>query len=215
MLKQNKTKLLITSIVILIPVVIGLLLWNQLPDKIVTHWNAEGVADGWSSKAFAVFAMPCFLLALHWLCLLITNTDPKRKNYSERMFTMVVWICPITSVLMTSLVYGIALGMEISIEKVMPIFLGLMFIIIGNYLPKCKQNYTLGIKIPWTLNDEENWNYTHRLTGKIWVVVGFVLMMCAMLPSKVIFLVFIVVLIVATVIPVICSYSFYKKKEKN
>lgn len=215
MLKENKGKLIITSIITLLPILIGLILWNQLPDKVPTHWNAEGVVDGWSSKAFAVFGLPLFLFVVHWVCLLASSADPKRYNYADKILSIVFWICPVISVLGFVLIYATALGMELKVDKIMLILVGVTFAVIGNYLPKCKQNYTMGIKIPWTLNDEENWNYTHRLGGKVWVATGVIIMFCLFLPAKVMFVTMLVALFAAIMVPVICSYLFYKKKEKN
>ena len=79
MLKQNKRKLLISSAVILLPALVGLLLWNQLPARMATHWGLDGTTDGWSGRTFAVFGMPLMLLATHWLCILITAKDPKSQ----------------------------------------------------------------------------------------------------------------------------------------
>ena len=80
MIKKNWKTLLITSVVILLPILVGLVLWNQLPDQIPSHWDASGEIDGWSSKPFTVFGMPLILLALQWLCVLGTNSDPKKEN---------------------------------------------------------------------------------------------------------------------------------------
>lgn len=215
MIKNNKGKIILTSIIILLPILIGLILWGKLPDKLPTHWNAEGVVDGWSSKGFAVFGLPLFLFAVHWICLLATGADPKKQNYSEKLLNIVFWICPIISALGGVLIYGTALGMEFKVDKIMLILMGIMFIIVGNYLPKCKQNYTMGIKIPWTLNDEENWNCTHRMSGKLWVVSGIILILCLFLPTKVMSVVLIIVLFAAVIVPMVYSYLFYKKKVKN
>lgn len=215
MIKKNKGKLILTSIVILIPIVIGLFLWNKLPDKLPTHWNAEGVADGWSSKGFAVFGLPAILFGFHWLCLLVSSADPKNKNYSEKLLQLVFWICPLISVLFGGISYGVALGIEIKVDKIMLLLMGLMFIIIGNYMPKCKQNYTMGIKLPWTLNDEENWNKTHRMAGRLWVITGFLVMLCILVPTTVMVVTFIIILIVSVMIPTIYSYLLYKNKQKN
>ena len=94
MIRENKGRLIWSSIVIVLPILIGLLLWNQLPDRIATHWDTQGVANGWSSKAFTVFALPCILLVLHWVCVLASNADPKWKNYPAKMLSIVLWICP-------------------------------------------------------------------------------------------------------------------------
>ena len=80
MIKKNLKTLILTSIVTLIPVVIGLLLWNRLPEQIPSHWDINGNIDAWSSKGFAVFAIPALLLVLHWVCVIASAADPKHKN---------------------------------------------------------------------------------------------------------------------------------------
>ena len=215
MIKKNKGKLILTSIIILVPILIGLILWDKLPDKVPTHWNAEGVVDGWSSKGFAVFGMPAFLFVIHWFCLLVSNADPKRQNYSEKLFQLVFWICPVLSVLVGVLTYGTALGMEFKVDKIMLILVGVVFIVVGNYMPKCKQNYTMGIKLPWTLNDEENWNKTHRMAGKLWVITGFLVMLCILAPTSVMVAIFIITLFVAVMIPTAYSYLLYRNKRES
>ena len=208
MIKKNLKVLLITSIIILLPVLAGVMLWNQLPDPMPTHWNAAGEVDGWSSKPFAVFGLPMFLLAAQWLCVLGTGADPKRKNHPQKIIHLVLWIIPVLSVVMHTFTYLIALGYGVRMEVVMPIFMGLLFVIIGNYLPKCKQNYTIGIKIPWTLNNEENWNKTHRFTGFLWVVCGIAIMATGFFGG---FWIFFIIMLPMTIAPFIYSYILHRR----
>ena len=215
MIKVNKKKLIITSIIILVPIIIGLILWNKLPDKIPTHWNAAGEVDGWSSKAFAVFGLPGFLFAVHWLCLLASSADPKKQNIEGKVLNIVIWTCPVISVLGAVLMYGTALGMEFRVEKIIPSLVGVVFIVVGNYLPKCKQSYTMGIKLPWTLNDEENWNRTHRLGGKLWVACGVVIILSMFLPNKFMVAIFLSVVATAVFVPTVYSYLIFREKEKR
>lgn len=212
MIKKNLKLLIITSIVILLPIVAGLILWDKLPAQIATHFDARGSADGFSSKAFAVFGFPVLLLAFHWICTIGTSADPKSKNHSDKILTLVLWICPVISLLFNSLIYAYAMEIPIDIGLVMTLFLGAVFIFIGNYLPKCKQNYTIGIKVLWTLNDEENWNYTHRISGKIWVAGGVIIMLTSFFRQ--IWIAVIIMLLIA-VVPFAVSYLFYRKKNKK
>ncbi|MBQ7050098.1 MAG: SdpI family protein [Firmicutes bacterium] len=212
MIRRNKGILIITSIIMLIPVVIGLLLWNQLPAQVPSHWGINGEIDGWSSKAFVVFGLPVLLLAIHWVCVIASSADPSSKNYHPKMLTLVLWICPVLSLILNSLVYATALGYSLNIEIIMPLLVGLMFVIVGNLLPKCRQSYTMGIKLPWTLASEENWNKTHRLGGKVWVIGGVLTMATAFLGS---FWVLLAVLIIMVAVPTIYSYRYYAKYEKN
>ena len=208
MIKKNWKVLLVTSIVILLPVLAGLFLWNQLPEQIPSHWNAAGEVDGWSSKPFTVFGMPLILLAAQWLCTLGTGADPKKNNHPPKILHLVLWIIPVLSAVLHAVIYTTALGKEVRMEVVMPVFIGILFTIIGNYLPKCKQNYTIGIKIPWTLSSEENWNRTHRFAGRLWVICGIAIMLTGFFGG---FWVFLPVVILMVLAPVIYSYLLYRK----
>lgn len=199
---------MITSLVILLPVLAGVILWNQLPEQMPTHWNASGEVDGWSSKPFAVFGLPLILLAAQWLCMLGTLADPKKENHPQKIFQLVLWIIPVLSVALHAFTYAVALGNEVPIEVFMPVLIGLLFAIIGNYMPKCKQNYTIGIKIPWTLNSEENWNKTHRFAGYLWTLCGIAIMLTGFFGG---FLIFFGIALVMVIVPVIYSYILYRK----
>lgn len=212
MIKENKKLLAITSIVILIPMLIGLLLWNRLPEQIPSHWDINGNIDNWSSKSFVVFGLPAMLLGLHWLCVIASAADPKHKNYSKKMLLTVLWICPIIGLFLFSLVYATALGYPIKVEIIMPLLVGLMFIIVGNLLPKCRQTYTMGIKLPWTFASEKNWNKTHRFAGKIWVMGGIVTMATAFLSN---FWMLFFILIVMVAAPTAYSYLYYRKHGQD
>lgn len=208
MIKKNWKALLITSVVILLPMLAGVILWNQLPEQIPSHWNAEGEIDGWSSKPFAVFGLPMILLAAQWLCTLGTGADPKKNNHPEKILHLMLWIIPVLSAVLNVVTYAAALGKEVRMEMVMPVFMGLLFAIIGNYLPKCKQNYTIGIKIPWTLSSEENWNKTHRFTGRLWVACGLGIMLTGFFGGFWIFLPIVLLMVLA---PFVYSYMLHRK----
>ena len=211
MIKKHKILFLITALINLLPIPAGLLLWNKLPETIATHWNAEGVADGFSSKSIAVFVLPLFLFAIHIICVAVTSADPKNKGVESKPLMLMFWICPVLSLLVSSMTYATALGYAIKVEIIAPVFMGVLFLVIGNYMPKCKQNYTMGIKIPWTLNDEENWNKTHRFAGIVWVIGAVIILATAFLGSVAIFL---SVTIIMAIAPMVYSYCYYKKNNK-
>ena len=194
--------------VILLPILVGIILWQQLPEQIPSHWDMNGNVDGWTTKGFAVFGFPVLMLALHWFGVFATFADPKHKNHSPKLLHFVFWIVPAISILLCTLTYSAAMDNEVHVEKMVSVFLGVLFVIIGNYLPKCKQNYTIGIKLPWTLNSEENWNKTHRLAGRLWVVSGFIIAFSGffnILP------VIIAVFVVMITVPVVYSYILHRK----
>lgn len=215
MIKNNKWKIIISSAIILLPILAGLILWNSLPEQMATHWGADGEANGWSSRLFAVVGLPVFIFFVHWICLFATAADKKNKNQNKKIFGIIFWICPVISVFGSATIYAAAFGKDFSSDIIMLILIGLMFVILGNYLPKCKQNYTIGIKLPWTINNEENWNKTHRLAGKFWVVGGLLMMATAFLPHQLIPYILCVILIVVAVIPTVYSYLYHRKQHKK
>lgn len=170
MIKRNLKTVIITCILLLLPILVGVLLWDRLPKQMVTTFGTYGEETGYSSKAFTVFVMPLSMLGVHLLCVFLTSIDPKNKRISDKMFTLILWVIPFISMCMFFYIYAYALGYSIDIYMFMMFLFGILFIVLGNYMPKMKQSYTIGIKLPWTLDSEENWNRTHRLGG--WVFMG-------------------------------------------
>ena len=175
MIKQNKKMIILTSIVTLLPIVIGLLLWNQLPQLMATHFNFNGQPNGYSSKTFTVFVLPLILLVIHLFCVIGTSIDPKSKNINKKIFSIVLWISPLISLLVCSCIYGYALGYITNISFLTELMIGVLFIVLGNYIPTVKPNYTVGIRTSWALDDPDNWYHTHRFGGKCMVIGGILL----------------------------------------
>jgi uncharacterized membrane protein len=188
--------------------VAGALIWNKLPDKLSIHWNMEGEVDGYASKAFAVIVMPLIFLGIHWLTAFAISADPKKSNHSDKMIHLSFSIVPALSVILSAITYAVGIGMDILVNAIVPMILGFTFVLIGNYLPKCKQNYTIGIKIPWTLNSEENWNKTHRLAGWVWVIGGIIMIPLAPLCG---IWVLLPVILIISIAPIVYSFILHKK----
>ena len=210
MIKKNLKIVIITSVITLLPIAAGLVMWNKLPERMPTHWGFSGEVDGWSSKPFAIFFIPLFMLAIHLICMVATSMDPKNQGVNSKVFTLILWICPVLSVVCMTASYAEALGMSVKVELIVPLVMGILFLIIGNYLPKCKQNYTIGIKIPWTLNDEDNWNKTHRFAGFVWTVCSLIVIVGAFFKNIVVFTTFIPIAVMV-IVPMIYSYICYRK----
>jgi len=211
-MKEHKGKLILSSLLVLLPLAVGLLLWNRLPAQVPMHWNAAGEVDGWGSRLLAVCGMPLFLLAIHWVCLLFTFLDPKNKGQSRKALGLVFWICPAVSLISGTATLSEALGAPLRINTLMLLFIGILLIAVGNYLPKCKQNYTIGIKVMWALEDEENWAATHRFASRLWVGCGVVTLLLAFWPEIGMWVTLGLVLL-TTLGSVLYSYLFYKKKH--
>ena len=182
MMKQYKKELIVSTLLALLPIAAGLLLWNRLPGQLATHWGMHG-ADRWSGKAAAVFLQPLLLLAAHYLVLFFVFRDAKNRNQSKKVVGLLFWMIPAVSILVSGITYAVALGWKFRLASLLYVGLGLMFAAIGNYFPKCRPNRTVGIRISWTLGSEENWNATHRFAGKVWVIGGFAMVLAALLPE--------------------------------
>ena len=208
LLNRNKKTLVLISILILLPSVFGILMWNSLPDSLPVHWDFSGNPDGYAGRPFAVIGLPLILLLLLWVCVLGISKDPKAHNVNSRVFRILLWIFPVISLIFSAFIYSYSMGIKVNVTMITLILLGLMFIVIGNYLPKCKPTYTIGIRVPWTLADPENWTKTHRLGGKLFIAAGFISIVSIFLGTDI---PAIISLIAAGVIPVIYSFVIYKK----
>lgn len=208
-MKKYRGRLILTCIITLLPMMVGLILWNRLPDTMAVHWGINNEANGWSSKEFVVFGMPVILTALHLLAVSATMADPKKRNIGNKMFGILFWIVPVINWLVMMMIYLSALGTKMNIGLVTNILVGVVFIVVGNYLPKNKQNYSVGIKIPWTLDDEENWNKTNRLSGYLFIICGFVFIINAFFLS----IIPLIAIALAVIIPSVYSYCLYRQKR--
>ncbi|MGN0773274.1 MAG: SdpI family protein [Candidatus Ventricola sp.] len=184
MWREHRMLLVLTSAIILLQMLVGVLLWDRLPDPMATHFNFQNEPDGWSSKPFAVFGMPLVLLGLHLMCLLLScASNIQMQNISSRVKILMLLIIPAASLLATVLCYGYALGAPFAIDRIVWVFVGVVFALVGNYLPKMRRSTIAGIRLPWTLADEEIWNRTHRFAAPVWVLCGLLLIVCGLIGS--------------------------------
>ncbi|NBK96585.1 MAG: DUF1648 domain-containing protein [Erysipelotrichia bacterium] len=212
---KNKKALIISSIACLFPIAIGLIFYSQLPEQIPIHWNATGEIDNYANKPIALFGFPFGLLLMHIFVLWAMDKDPKYQNIPKVMYTLMYCFIPILTNFICCFTINAALpnGLDINITKATSLFIGILFLFIGNYLPKCKQSYTVGIKTPWALDDEENWNKTHRLAGFIWSITGLMMLLTIFLPAKFMMAYILILVFIMGFIPYIYSYFLYRKKK--
>ena len=211
-MKTNKKTLILTSVVMLLPILIGILLWNKLPDSMAIHFNFDNEADGYREKWFAVIIVPFILLAVHLIMAMIIAADPRKKNISSKVYGINIWILPSLSLALTVVIYVYNLGIHFNISLFLGIFLGITYIILGNYMPKTRQNYTIGCLLPWTYANEENWNKTNRLAGVINIIIGILVIINAAMGMFDIFYSLLVAVIIGYLIPLGYSYFLHAKK---
>lgn len=212
MIKRNKIKLIISSVIILLPVLIGIFGSKILPPETAIHWGLDGKADGWGNPSVIFFVLPLVLLAIHWICMIITAVIDKDAAQNKKVVSITFWIVPVISLMSCGVILSAVLGYTSKMSAIISLILALAFIIIGNYMPKITRNRTMGIKIKWTLSNDENWSATHRFAGKVYVVAGFVCLLAMPLPTVALPFVMIGLILPCILLPVIYSYRFYKKQ---
>ena len=211
---KRKTTIILTTILCLSPILLGLYLYDQLPDMVPTHFNFRGEPDGWSSRPMAVFGMPLFMASMNLLCHWAYAYAQKKESGKvapDILLHICNWIPAVISVIVMPMSLFMAIGVKVPLTELLNILLGVMFLVLGNYLPKCKMNAYIGIKLPWTYSSDENWRRAHRLGGFVWVACGVILLVNVVVQSLLLQL---VPMFAAIFIPGIYSYLIYRK-EKN
>jgi uncharacterized membrane protein len=145
------------------------------------------------------------------------NVDPKKNAYDKfnKQYYMIFFLVSLLMLVIELYTIAFSLNMKIfNINIIMPFAVGLLFAIIGNSMPKFKQNFYAGIRTSWTLADDDVWFKTHRLGGKIWFIGGILMMISVFLPDVLKTIVFFTVVALIVVVPIIYSYIIYKNKIK-
>lgn len=216
-MKKPRSRLPISKVVfalIIFLYIIGFIMYPRLPDMVPSHWNVSGEVDGYMPKKFYVIFFPSLTLGLYLLMSLAPIMDPRPESYNKFRGVFegfrIILVLVFTVIYIATLLF--ALGMPISIAKIINLSLGIMFIFIGNYFGKIRHNYTFGIKTPWTLANEEIWNKTHRVSGPLWVAVGFIwIFSIFLLTEKLAFSVNMVALLLASGFGFIYSFILFKQ----
>jgi uncharacterized membrane protein len=159
--------------------------YAHFPDKVAVHWNFAGGVDRYGSRAEGAWAIPGMLMAMYVMFLVLPLLDPKRDRYVEfekyyRLFRLAILFLMLVIFAASGL---FNLGYPVRIEDVVPISIGLMFIVMGNFMGKIKNNWFMGIRTPWTLSSENVWNKTHRMGGWLFAIYGLIIMVSPHLPQ--------------------------------
>lgn len=212
MIKNNKIKLIFSSILILLPILIGIIRWDTLKKVFQVNGVTGGTFDGETGLKVFIFGLPVFLLILHWVAIFITAREFKKRPQSDKVFGVLIWTLPLISIVASAVTHLSETNSSSTLYSLLFVLFGGIFVFIGNYLPKTRPNRVYGMRIAWTLESEDNWYATHRISGKLMVICGIIIILCALLTITAAFVISIIALLTSTVIPVIYSYRFHKKE---
>lgn len=211
-----KKKINIYSLILIVLVLtMTIIFYDKLPEEIPIHWNLKGEVDNYVSKPFGAFLSPLLMVAI-WLGMkFLPNIDPRRHNYKkfESSYEIAIGVLVTFAFVLQMAIILSSLGYDISMDRIIMVMAGVMFVVIGNYLPKAKSNFFYGIKTPWTLSCEISWKKTHRLGGRLFVVSGLAIILSSLLFNETVrVVVMILTLLAVAIVPIWASY-FYAKED--
>lgn len=191
----------------------ALTVYPRLPQRLPTHWNLRGQVDGWMDKPWGALMMPLMatgVLALMWL---LRRVDPRARNvdrFRDEWFLVINFIYLLFAV-MEVVTLGYAMGWPVDVDRVVPLVVGLLFLGIGNYLPRIRSNWFMGIRTPWTLDNDRVWRATHRVGGRTFVAAGLIMMLAAFLPASVRTAATLAAAVIGAGVPLVYSYVAYRR----
>ena len=214
---STNTTSIIVLILIAIAVIAGALLWNQLPEQMASHWNANDQVDGYMPKFWGVFLMPLVTLGMFALFIVLPNVDPLKANIVTFRGAFNLFILLIVAFMLY--IHGLTLAWSLGYQSfkmsaAMLPFLGILFIFIGYLLRQAKRNFFIGIRTPWTLSSDTVWDKTHQLGSILFMVSGALAIAGSFLGGMAAFWLLLVPLMGSTLFLVIYSYVLYRNETR-
>jgi uncharacterized membrane protein len=211
--KLNPKMELLLLLISIIPIIVTVALLSKIPDQVPIHWNLKGEIDGYGSK----WLSPIMTIGFYLLFLGMMFIDPKKGNYEKFMGLLykIRLILTLFFTMVVCLTISAAMGEDVRMDRVLLISVPLLFAFIGNTIISIKPNWFIGVRTPWTLENETVWRKTHRLTGLLWFWAG---LLCATIgffvKTDTGFIVLLVVTSVIIVVPLVYSYLIYRREPK-
>lgn len=202
-------------VLLVLMLVVAIWAYPRLPERIPTHWNLEGEVDGWSAR-WMVFFPPAMGLLMLVLMPVLRRIDPRRANYDrfEPTFWLVINVIIAFMFVPHLMTIGAALGWPLpATDRVLVGAVGVLFILLGNYMPRVKSNWWMGIRTPWTLSSESVWRSTHRLGGRMFVVGGVVMILSLALTPEARVAALITAVVLSALVPAVWSYMAWRRER--
>jgi uncharacterized membrane protein len=171
---------------IAVTLVVSVVLYPKLPERVATHFDIHGEANGWSSRGFAAFFVPGILVLTWGLLRWLPSIDPRRANYDKFQETYDLVVNAILTLVagIHVMVLGVALGWPVPVARIVPVGVGALLLVLGNVLPRARPNWWFGVRTPWTLSSDTVWTRTHRMAGYLLTAAGVMCASAAVLPPR-------------------------------
>ncbi len=203
--------------IVLLPFIYLAYLWNDLPEKVPLHWNIKGEVNRYGDKIELIFIPILLPLLIYIIFLVVPKIDPKNKlqKMGNKLQTLKFLLTTFMSILALFIIYT-AKNESLTNPNYIVLLIGLLFLILGNYFKTLKANYFIGIRTPWTLENETVWKETHKLGGKMWFIGGLLIVLSSLvLEKQTNFTIFIIITAVITIVPVVFSYLKFQNIKTN
>lgn len=201
-------------VIVALPFIYLAYIWKQLPEKVPMHWNIQGEIDRYGDK-IELAVIPILLPLLTYIIFLVVpKIDPKNKlnKMGNKLHSIKLLLTTFMSILALFIIYS-AKNQTISNPNYVVLLIGVLYIILGNYFKTIKANYFIGIRTPWTLENETVWKETHKMGGKLWFIGGIIVVITSFtLKMQLNFTIFLIVTGTISVVPILYSYILFKKK---
>ena len=190
-------------------------MYPKLPAEIPSHWDQHGAINGTMSRAWGVWLMPVVLLAMAIILPRLPDIDPRRENYDKfrPSYDLVIDAIMTLIAILHVAMLGAGAGWPVPMERLAPLMVGAMMVVIGNVMPRARPNWLFGIRTPWTLTNDRVWERTHRLGGFLFVAAGILLAIAALVVPGAFLPVIIVCVVAAAIIPVVYSYFAWRQES--
>ena len=207
---NNKKWLLYLGIISFIATVI---IYSRLPDQIPIHWNVKGEVDNYGGR-YSALILGALPVVLYYLMIIIPRIDPRRDNYLKhgKAYAAVKMAIILFFIAVHWITIASSLGADINISKIIPIGVGIIFIVIGNVMSQIRHNYFFGIRTPWTLANEVVWKKTHRMGGILFVVMGTLFIIAGLLNNPLVSIVSFSSVMIMVIWLFVYSYLVFKKQ---
>ncbi|MFA5155547.1 MAG: DUF1648 domain-containing protein [Patescibacteria group bacterium] len=202
-------------LLIVLSAVIAVYFYQHFPDRVPTHWDFSGQVDGYSSRAVGAFIMPLMMLGLYLLFLFIPYLDPRREQYAAFAGTYHQFKNLLVAFFFViSILTGLSgLGYAVNIGFLIPVLIGLLFILIGSLLHRVKMNWFMGIRTPWTMSSETVWDKTHALSGRVFMLSGLLIAATALVANPWKLILFIAAIAILVLALPVYSYVLFRQEK--
>lgn len=198
--------------------ILSAVFYSQLPDPMPIHWNSAGQADDYAPRFIGAFLLPVIMLFIYLLLLVVPRIDPRQKNierfndtYTLLRHGILLFMAYIHAVVF----YSVLSHQDTLVVSFVVGGVGILFMVIGNYMPRMRSNWFMGIRTPWTLSSEFVWRKTHRLGGRLFILAGLLIFLTAFLRTELTVFAIVLAVVLASLVPIIYSYLLYKQEQEQ